>query len=371
MLNNENMYFPNIDGLRFVAFLLVFFHHFLIPDFTINNAFITKISSRGWSGVELFFVLSAFLLTSLLIKEFKTKNEISVGKYFLRRILRIWPLYFLYILMIILLYGPPADIARFLGMVTFTDNLWSSILSYNLSINYATHLWTISMEEQFYIILPFIIPFLLKLKKRTLLYVGLGIWGMFIAARLTAVLLQMPHPFIWVLPIQGDAFLFGILAALGTFDGLFKKINSSLKMLIGISLLILSTFIPNVVTIGYGQLFLYSVIAFGFLFIMASVNSNNIVLSKIFGNRPIRYLGKISYGLYVYHIIVTTYVSDWSYNLFSKYFNITNNNLIWFLCFIVTLAAVILVSIISYELYEKHFIKLKKRFTIIFSRPEK
>ncbi|MEI6100195.1 MAG: acyltransferase family protein [Eubacteriales bacterium] len=66
-------------------------------------------------GVELFFVLSSFLLTSLLVKEFKTKNEISIGKYYIRRILRIWPLYFLYILMVILAFGLPNDMARFFG----------------------------------------------------------------------------------------------------------------------------------------------------------------------------------------------------------------------------------------------------------------
>ncbi|MEI6100194.1 MAG: acyltransferase [Eubacteriales bacterium] len=246
-------------------------------------------------------------------------------------------------------------------------------MNFNESIAYVSHLWTISLEEQFYLILPFIIPFLIKLKKKHLLYIGIGIWGLLLIIRLCAVLLNMPNTFIWTLPISGDAFLFGILAALGAFDIIFEKIPPSIKMLIGISLLVYSTFFLNVNQLGMGQLPLYTIIAVGFLFIMEGANSNNIVFSKIFGKKPIKYLGKISYGLYVFHVIVISYVPKWCDSWLKSINTVIPGSayLIFALCFLITLAVVILISIASYKLYEKHFIRLKNKFIVVQSRPEK
>lgn len=114
---NRADYFPAIDGLRFYAFLLVFFFHFdsyVISDF---------ISTIGWSGVEFFFLISGFLLTKILTKEYKQSNSIKVYKYFICRILRIWPLYFIYILGItlisVVLIHQPVSISRLFGNVFF------------------------------------------------------------------------------------------------------------------------------------------------------------------------------------------------------------------------------------------------------------
>ncbi len=86
-------YLPEVDGLRFFAFLLVFIHHFRVSE----NVFFKYLHEFGWVGVDLFFLLSAFLLTYLLRREYSEKNNINIRFFFIRRVLRIWPLYFIYI----------------------------------------------------------------------------------------------------------------------------------------------------------------------------------------------------------------------------------------------------------------------------------
>src|SRR3990167_363975 len=92
-------YFPNLDGLRFTGFLFIFFAHAfagsgsLVEDFMSGN--IHSLNYLGFVGLDFFFVLSSFLITWTLLSEAEEKKEIHFGKYFLRRALRIWPLYFL------------------------------------------------------------------------------------------------------------------------------------------------------------------------------------------------------------------------------------------------------------------------------------
>lgn len=97
----KRIYFPELDGLRFFAFLLVFVHHHIllkkVPIFSILH-------TEGWVGVDLFFALSAFLFTKLLIAEYNKTKTISFRKFYIRRIFRIWPIYFLFIGFSVALY---------------------------------------------------------------------------------------------------------------------------------------------------------------------------------------------------------------------------------------------------------------------------
>jgi peptidoglycan/LPS O-acetylase OafA/YrhL len=85
-------YFPELDGLRFIAFALVFIHH--APS--LNNRVMGALHRFGWIGVDLFFALSAFLFVKILSKEFDKTGTITIGKFYIRRGLRIWPIYAIY-----------------------------------------------------------------------------------------------------------------------------------------------------------------------------------------------------------------------------------------------------------------------------------
>lgn len=150
-MQREKIDYPFIDGLRLLAFLLVFFRHF-------NFFTVPVLHEYGWIGVEFFFLISGFLITRLLVTEFNTTGVIDKRKFFMRRILRIWPLYFFYLFLVLFLSiiypGYPVSVPRLAGNLLFADNWISALKNYNP--NFASfHLWSISLEEQFYFVLPF------------------------------------------------------------------------------------------------------------------------------------------------------------------------------------------------------------------------
>lgn len=363
--SDERVYFPKLDGLRFLAFLLVFVHHY-----PVLAGFFEPFRLHGWIGVELFFVISSYLLTKLLDQEIKQTDKILMKNYFLRRILRIWPLYFGYIFIMLFLTNfanLKMCILRLAGLLTFTDNLMTAKLNFNEYISYAGHLWTISLEQQYYIFLPFFVYFARKTRLKTILFCSAAIWLFMIIGRIISVQLELKHPFIWVLPIQADAFLFGTLLGLGVFNRVFNKINNSIKLLVGVLLLSIIFFIPNVDEIGANQVVIYIILAFGFMLVLDGILKNQQKWSNIFSSKIIRYLGKISYGLYVYHMICIAYIPKFIQN---NYFFVFKDTFLYRLsiCFI-TLILTISISALSYELYEKWFLKQKEKFTIISSRP--
>src|SRR5690606_33171181 len=113
-------------GLRFIAFLLIFIHHTGFGDVFLVS-FIKRI---GWIGVDVFFCLSAFLLTRLLQIEYENTDRIHIRYFFIRRVLRIWPLYFTYITFCLCLHWMTASTElggyRIAGLYTFTDNIFAA-----------------------------------------------------------------------------------------------------------------------------------------------------------------------------------------------------------------------------------------------------
>lgn len=169
-MNKQKIYFPNLNGLRFIAAFLVIIHH--IEQFKSISNFenywdkIPFIGIIGKLGVILFFVLSGFLITYLLLTEEQSFKKISIGKFYVRRILRIWPLYFFIILLAFLIL-PNIDLfvlpnfdkdviysnlfLKLLLYAIFFPNLVLSLLGV---VPYASHTWSIGTEEQFYLVWP-------------------------------------------------------------------------------------------------------------------------------------------------------------------------------------------------------------------------
>ncbi|MCX6297258.1 MAG: acyltransferase, partial [Bacteroidetes bacterium] len=110
IISNSKIYFPNLDGLRFAAFLMVYLQHGFfnsIKALDINGTFYEKLISvlcNGGIGVSIFFVLSGFLITYLILVESDLNGKLNVGYFYIRRTLRIWPLYFAVIIFVFLLY---------------------------------------------------------------------------------------------------------------------------------------------------------------------------------------------------------------------------------------------------------------------------
>lgn len=354
---SEKLYFPALDGLRFFAFLLVFVHH--LPRST--EPILALLHDQGWVGVHVFLFLSAYLLTAILRAEQNANGTISIRNFYIRRGLRIWPLYFMFCVGAFVLqnFRQPqlsTDWFRFGGLMVFLDNIISGLRGYN-PIPYTAHLWTISLEEQFYLVLPLLLVGLLATPARLLR--GLfACWVLFIGVRIFAVLFQAPHPMIWTSVFSADSLL------LGTALGAMRPSPPS-KVFVRITIVILGTvalfsgaLLPPIDKVGTHQVIVYALIAVGAAALTtAALHEPLLGFLKV---RPLRYLGKISYGLYVFHFVgiaigskVATLIGSAS----------------WWVGALTAFVATTFLSVLSYELFERQFLKLKQRFESVHSRP--
>ena len=208
-------YRPELDVVRFLAFLLVFLFHFL-PWPAVGQA--------GWRvqmalvelcsmGLCLFFTLSAYLITTILLAERETNCVISVPKFYIRRILRIWPLYFFGIALgigIALERNRPGDVIGFLWYLLFAGNLYC--IAFGWLGNSFAPLWTISIEEQFYLIWPWAIRWFSRRGMMVCSFLFIA------AANITLFILGQRHALgreVWANTfVQFEMFAAGILLAL-------------------------------------------------------------------------------------------------------------------------------------------------------------
>lgn len=354
--------YSGIDGLRALCFLAVFFFHTNIKGFEI-----------GWGGVIVFFVISGFLITEILIN---TKDSKSYFKsFYMRRILRIIPIYLLVLGMLTLLFVAkrhvfPNDI---IYQLTYTQNILWVITNYTSDLQpFLAHTWTLAIEEQFYLIWPFLIwlipnKYLPKLCISTIFFC--------ILFRIISVLFFHNEYITSILLFsQIDSLALGALLACN-YTKLTKKTNKQFDFfvknafyigLIGIVLIVLFNsitkgknliqayamirtpegYINNIFTV---QIYYFlAMIAVGLIYYCIHIDSKNILLKKILSNKFLAHLGKISYGLYLYH---------WPIIVLLKR-AISNKYL---LCF-AALTLTYIVSVVSFNIFEKHFTNLKRKF---------
>jgi peptidoglycan/LPS O-acetylase OafA/YrhL len=357
--SDSRLYWPQLDGLRFIAALMVFINHA-----GLYSGLPGYIRSWGWIGVDLFLVLSAFLLTRLLRAEAE-KSAVNVRHYFIRRICRIWPLYLTFVsamLLVAIAKGrdPGLSLFTWFSHVAFFNNFLTAVNGWSEALPHTVHLWTISLEEQYYLLVPFVAPFMLRLKGKNTARFAVATAIMFLwVARSVCVFLDMQHPFIWTLPLRADGLLMGTALGLGLFDFRMIRSRGGLCFAAGIGLLIAVTFMPAVRRVGWNQVPIYTLVDFGCtLLVIGSLNSR--VVGAVLSMRWLRYLGKISFGIYVYHHLILHYA-----RMLPRTLGITNRPLI----FMIALTVTCLLAALSYELFEKRFLRLKRRYTVIQSRP--
>jgi len=359
----SRFYLPELDGLRCIAFLLVFIHH--AP--ALNRPALLFLKSAGWIGVDLFFTLSAFLFVKLLAKEFGQTGTISIRAFYIRRALRIYPLYFVFCALVIALTSLDGNLDvlfwRGLGLVTFTDNILASYEGYN-PIDWSAHLWTISYEEQFYLVIPLLLLFLFKSSRSRIIASLLAVSLLLTLTRALFIRLAIPHPAIWVLPVTHfESIILGIVVGLGGFN-IFSRVPALLVLLAGVFSSYLITRLGAIQQISWKLIIEYWLIGVStsltvyFVFRMGKTR-----WMKWLSFGPIVFLGKISYGLYVYHLmgialgqrLVERINSGGSFHSLS--------------IFAASLAITVAFAWASYQVIEKPALRSKRRFEIIASRP--
>ncbi len=378
----KDFYYPSLDGLRFFAFFVVFLHHFYFNQSSSNsiiNYFLVIINKNGWIGVDLFFVLSGFLITTLLLKERERYGKFSLKNFWIRRALRIWPLYYLGLLVgfIILPYLYTRffnmDLSGPLHQYHFSTQLplyllflgnWSVVLNNYSPFPNIAHLWTISLEEQFYFFWPLLL-FFIKGFKSTLI-VGSIFLIIPLLVRTYLVSYNIAHPGIYANTFARIDILVlgGILALIYFYRPL---IIEKLKIICKTPFLIfslvaffiflhrISVFHPS---IPRNVIFGYSIIGLFMVYLVIFALQTNTKFSKVLSFTPFVYLGKISYGLYVWHAL--------GIDLSHRYFKFLPLNQI---LPIAALTLTIILGYISYNFYEAYFLRLKSKFTKISSRP--
>lgn len=322
----------------------------------------------GHLGVNLFFVLSGFLITYLLLAEEKLTGIINVKYFYVRRMLRIWPLYYFVIIMALFIL-PHISFFTFpnFSKAVVMDNLGLKTILYftffsNLAlvflglVPYAAQTWSIGTEEQFYLIWPILVKYF----KHNRLWLMLGVIVFYIALKFL-----LSKDCMDFLPYKNIALAFwkrfsiDCMAIGGFYAVLSFQGSKSLNVLLNNYLfyLALVTIIAIVVIHVYFWEFygeIYSVL-FGLIILNFATNNS---VARWLENRTLDYLGRISYGLYMLHvpaIVITLKIAMW--------FSITSNYFIVPLSFVLT----ILLASISYKFFETRFLRYKVKFSEIIS----
>jgi peptidoglycan/LPS O-acetylase OafA/YrhL len=368
-MSKKSVYFENLNGLRFIAAFLVIIHHIeqlknimKLPSYWANP----MIKILGSSGVILFFALSGFLITYLLYVEKEVTLTIDLKKFYIRRILRIWPLYFIIVFLSLFIF-PYINFLSITGLdqnivhdhliqkiilfVFFAPNL--VLVIYGV-IPFASQTWSIGVEEQFYLIWPVLNKYV---KNKLLVIMGL-LLGFIL---LKYILIYMPYSNIllslYELTPMGCMAIGALFAYIAYENNRFTTITT--KILFRKEVQIITTFILSVLII-YGFHFQYLdkeiyAFLFGILIINFAMNKKCLVSLE---NKIFNYLGKISYGLYMYHLVAILICLK-----FLMHFNLVTNYYLYPTSILLT----IIIASLSYFYIEKAFIKLKTKYSQIIS----
>jgi peptidoglycan/LPS O-acetylase OafA/YrhL len=343
---------PELDGLRGCAIGIVLLFHFAndLP----HNIILFLPVNFGWAGVDLFFVLSGFLITRILLRTRERSDYFRA--FYLRRALRIFPVYYWSLIVILLLFGAIPSLRSLLPAPHDRIFHWlylSNWIPFLLTADQGTfgHFWSLAVEEQFYWIWPLAVW---KINPRKLPYFAA-------AAALLAFLLRVylynpdGEPLVYRNTFcRMDALMFGGLCAMAMNSPRFRHwLAANGKALIVPMLALLAGAIAGDVLWHHPFTYKlgFSMFALSFALLLLYAMHGPVAVKEFFRSRPLRLLGRYSYGIYVYHQII--------------YCALDRTNLVahGFPMLAVCLVSSLLLAAASYELAEKRILALKERFS--------
>ncbi|MFN2493964.1 MAG: acyltransferase family protein [Pyrinomonadaceae bacterium] len=346
---NGSRYVPELDGLRGIAIILVLIHHQLTP-FSL---------SAGFLGVDLFFVLSGFLITQILLSEFEKSGSISLRNFYMRRVLRLGPGLFLYLIAcLVITYNLQliylAQEIKLIAISLLYSTNWIIAFGLNSPFDPTAITWSLSIEEQFYLVWPvlFFGCLVLRIRRRYIIVtLAIIIFAILIHRGLLWSAGSDLRRLYYGTDTRADALLMGCLLALLPLTTLSAKTKRWLNIAALLCVAILACLIS---ASSFTDPFLYRggftlvALCAGVIILVAAYFPSEI-LTRTLRIRPLRWLGKISYGLYLWHWMVVL------------------NSSFYYLGFWEPWAKIILamgIASASYYFVERPFNKLKTRFSV-------
>jgi peptidoglycan/LPS O-acetylase OafA/YrhL len=355
----KKLQLKGLNSLRAIAAIVVIVSHIekLKTMSKVNNdlewSFLKN--TGGHVAVILFFVLSGFLITTLLLQEKEKTQKINLKNFYIRRILRVWPLYFIILAgSVIFVNYSPRIITWVLCLAVFPNIAEAFYVGWAGSLQ----IWSIGVEEQFYLGWPILMKFC---KKRLMLILIIFFFGLAFLPLLVNFIGEQMNTNSGTMDYIDRIFnltKFNCMAMGGIFAVIslkYERLSNFLNRKIFVFLSIILSF-----SLWFGGFYfdpfnneVYSII-FGLLIFNLSYSKHVPATIDI---APMKFLGKISYGLYMYHWIVISMILHYFGAYFQKNTNTSN-----IVLYIFVLGATIIVSTASYYLVELRLLKLKDKF---------
>lgn len=327
--------------------------------------------ANGFAGVSIFFTLSGFLITYLILSEVKANSKLDIWAFYLRRTLRIWPLYFAFVIFVFVLfpfiqqlahipYNNPADPVWYFTFLSNFDVIrlhqegYESFLTSGIT-------WSLAIEEQFYIFWPLLF---LVIPKRFFGLIFITVIAICLGFRFTHAD-ETVFVYFHTLAVCGDLAIGGLAAFLvlnsPSFRKFFEELPNKWRILIYISGILYMLFKDNYLLHSYSLGYSRMLSTMFFAFVILDQNENKSGRFKLGKIRLLSYWGKYTYGLYLLHPI-----GLWIITLGVDYFDIvtqsfTGKSIMAFFVLLVTAA----IAYLSYHWLEKPFLKIKDRFSYI------
>ena len=374
MTNNKSRYLPSIDSLRALAVLAVIIYHVDV-----------NYLPGGFLGVDLFFVLSGYLISSLIIKEYRKTGSINLYNFYLRRARRLLPaVYFMITVGIILMVMfnevllKKSHLDAIFGYI-YSSNWWYIFHKLDYFDSFGSqspfkHLWSLAIEEQFYMIFPLLFLLINSKKKgkdgtyklsKSFLYIVLGLIFVSLITHILLFDINNISRIYFGTDTRAFSLLVGVVGAiLYPMDKLNTKITPQENIVYSVvSLISITTLITIMIYTSEYNTWLYRggflLVAILGIIIIISSGKQHTVMAKLLSFKPVVFIGKISYSLYLWHfpiLVLTTPVSE-----------IGNPNIFYV---ILRVILTFIVAIISYVFVETPIRKLgfKNYVSIIYKK---
>lgn len=381
MVSNGKVYFEGLNGLRGMAAILVLFGHtteLVFPNGVNYNPLWAFLSNNGSNAVSFFFVLSGFLISYLMLVEIQNYGNVHIGKFYLKRVFRIWPIYYFVILLVqVILPILMMWMGKEWKTVSNVSTFYYLIILPNIPyLFYDTgklfHLWSIGVEEQFYLIWAPLVKFF----KKYFLQLCIGV----IVIKLFLLLIfknlgesneTMRAIYLILKQFRIEQMCVGGVGAYMVFHHKEKVLKSVLfnKITQVVFFVILAFFLcmnlQDLESSLLGEVYQFVFKTMGyltvpilFLYLLINVSLNPGSFIKL-ENKLFNFMGSISYGFYVYHFLCVLLTS-----LLMDHIGLSKGSIAFAVVFY-TLAIIINTGIswLSFEYFEKRFLKMSKQLT--------